>query len=48
MQKVKITVCLILSFFFSFLTMTALSDYLAKQAGFYDLGEKESAEVENG
>ena len=42
MQRTKVAVCLAVSFVVSFLAMTAVTDYLARQAGFYDAGEEDS------
>jgi putative effector of murein hydrolase LrgA (UPF0299 family) len=45
MRKIKITVCLVLSFFISFLATTVLTDWLARETGFYSVGEEESRSV---
>jgi hypothetical protein len=48
MRKIKITVCLVLSFFISFLAATALTDWMAREAGFYAEGIADSRDVERG
>ena len=48
MQRVKITVCLVLAFFVSFLATTILTDYLDWKIGYYTEGIADSESIERG
>jgi|WetSurSiteA1Bulk_404760.scaffolds.fasta_scaffold195355_2 hypothetical protein len=48
MLKIKITICLLLSFIVSFLVTTIVTDYFAWRVGFYTEGLADSAALERG
>lgn len=48
MQRVKITVCLVATFFVSFLAATILTDYLDWKIGYYSEGIADSESLDRG
>jgi hypothetical protein len=48
MLKIKITFCLVASFFVAFLFTTIATDFLAEWTGFYAEGRADSAALERG
>lgn len=48
MQRIKIAIYLLLSFFVSFIVTTIMTDSLARGYGFYDQGLADSAAIERG
>lgn len=46
--RIKVAFILVATFFFSFVAATAITDSLARLAGFYDQGEADSACLESG
>jgi len=48
MQRIKITLCLVATFFVAFLVSTIVTDFLAEWSGFYAEGRADSAALERG
>lgn len=48
MLRIKVTLCLLVTFFVSFIVTTIMTDYFAWKVGFYEQGISDSRCVETG